>query len=227
MPHGASFEMDSSLEPWQMQPGESSLSYGAFCVYRDLGPTRTHAKAAKAVLEEESDWAAKSPTDKAVQISQKAKVFSGMATACLWTARSRAYDAAVDREKVQARMAAQREAAYQAGERHANIVLGGLAIASKYLQKIHDANDTKFGAARIEEMTIAEYLNLVTKLVPLERLVRGMDTPAENAAINDQMNGQSTRTSPEELKKIAREAAAEVQAAEPKPDQIVLEPPKE
>jgi hypothetical protein len=30
--------------PWERQPGESARSFGAFCLFRDIGPRRSHAE---------------------------------------------------------------------------------------------------------------------------------------------------------------------------------------
>lgn len=40
--------MPHPLQPWHMQPGESSRSFNRFCIYRDLGPARSLRKARQA-----------------------------------------------------------------------------------------------------------------------------------------------------------------------------------
>ncbi|MFC4060218.1 hypothetical protein ACFOWE_18090 [Planomonospora corallina] len=40
-------QMDATLDPWERQPGESLTRYAQFCVYRDLGRTRTLRKTAE------------------------------------------------------------------------------------------------------------------------------------------------------------------------------------
>jgi len=47
---------------WDRQPGESNPAYGAFCVYRDLGPQRSIAKACRELKKSKSTvapWSAK------------------------------------------------------------------------------------------------------------------------------------------------------------------------
>jgi hypothetical protein len=55
-----------SSAPWERQSGESAKSYGAFCVFRDIGPRRSHSECCrrfygegKANLAQISTWSSK------------------------------------------------------------------------------------------------------------------------------------------------------------------------
>ena len=66
-------DLDPDLDPWDQQPRESIRRHNQFCVYRDLGRSRTLRKAAE-------------------QLSLNADYLRGVASAMLWVERAEAWD---------------------------------------------------------------------------------------------------------------------------------------
>src|SRR5260370_12112867 len=81
--------------PWEQQPEETPRAYGAFCVYRDLGPRRTLAAAAAAFFERTGD-APERQVDK-------------WSSAHRWVERAAAWDRHLDAEGRAAQETARRE----------------------------------------------------------------------------------------------------------------------
>lgn len=217
--------MDDRVSPWEMQPSEGSAPFYAFTLYRDMGPTRSLRKLAVQMCEEEDDFAVLSRVDKATRIALKASGLEKYSIDNNWQARCKAYDFAMDREATAARLEGRKKAIQEASRRHANLALATIGVAMKWLEKFHDPRDDKFRNTRIEEMTIGEVLNAGKTGTTMERLALGMDTEDEAQANSDRLEGRTVST-PDQLKRIAREAAAEAISAEPSPE-IVIEPPKE
>ncbi len=98
-----------TIHPWDKQPRESNEAYAAFCVYRDLGPSRTLAAAYRAYREGTqkrlrgtfSDDASDKSTGLQVPGSWKKNRVSGN-----WNARAEAYDAHLLRSATEARASA-------------------------------------------------------------------------------------------------------------------------
>lgn len=49
MPAQVPITLSRDLDPWERQPGESSVRYGQFCTYLELGRLRSYAAAARAL----------------------------------------------------------------------------------------------------------------------------------------------------------------------------------
>lgn len=100
-------------EPWERQPEETVKAYAAFCVYRDLGPERSLAKAG-AVLGKNpgglEEWSSKND----------------------WVKRSAAWDAEQDRIARQAQL----DEIVKMRKRHAKLASDMLTKAAKALDKI-------------------------------------------------------------------------------------------
>ena len=135
---------EASSEPWEQQPGESSRAFGAFCVYRGLGPRRTLRAAAEAfyhrssgaVLRQLHTWSAK----------------------LRWVERASAWDRHLDAEARQAQEKARREMA----ERHAQ---EARALQAKAVERLR--------ALRPEELGAADVLRYFVEAAKLERLAQG------------------------------------------------------
>src|SRR5260370_1261316 len=135
---------ETAPAPWEQQPGETPRAYGAFCVYRDLGPRRTLAAAAAAFFERTGD-APERQVDK-------------WSSAHRWVERAAAWDRHLDAESCQAQEAARKEMA----ERHVREARG---LQAKALERLR--------ALRPEELSPADVLRYFVEAVKLERLALG------------------------------------------------------
>lgn len=223
------FRMDPKIDKWTLQPGESTEGFACFVLYRDLGPRRSMREAARAQLRDiDNEFDIQNEEEKARRIRSRQSCFEDHSKNYLWKHRVRAYDAAMDRELIEARLAGQRDAVYTAGQRHGQLSLGILGIAMKYLEKFHDKKGlNKFAEERIEAITIGELMNITKTGVLMERMALGMDSARESADLSATIEGRQGRLDPEEAKRIAREAALEIKAQEPDPASIILKPPTE
>ena len=106
---------EPSPAPWEQQPGESARAFGAFCVYRDLGPRRT-LRAAAASFYRRTAAALKRQLEK-------------WSSAFRWVERAAAWDRHLDAEARQAQETARREMA----ERHAR---EARALQAKALERL-------------------------------------------------------------------------------------------
>jgi hypothetical protein len=129
---------------WEQQPGESSRAFGAFCVYRDLGPRRS-LRAAAAAFYGRSAAALERQLDK-------------WSAAFRWVERASAWDRHLDAEACQAQEQARREMV----ERH---VREARALQGKALERLR--------ALAPEELGPAELLRYIVEAAKLERLALG------------------------------------------------------
>src|SRR5260370_36384640 len=130
--------------PWEQQPEETPRAYGAFCVYRDLGPRRTLAAAAAAFFERTGD-APERQVDK-------------WSSAHRWVERAAAWDRHLDAEGRAAQETARREMA----ERHGR---EARALPAKALERLR--------ALRPEELSPADVLRFFVEAAELERAALG------------------------------------------------------
>ncbi len=130
-----------SSAAWEQQPGESSRAFGAFCVYRDLGPRRSLRAAAAAFY---GRTAAASER----QIDKWSRAFR-------WIERASAWDRHLDAEACKAQEEARREMV----ERH---VREARALQGKALERLR--------ALCPEELGPADLLRYIVEAAKLERL---------------------------------------------------------
>lgn len=168
-----------TIHPWDKQPRESSEAYAAFCVYRDLGPSRTLAAAYRAYREGTqkrlrgtfSDDAPDKSTGLQVPGSWKKNRISGN-----WNARAEAYDAHLLRSATEARASAaavggekwlhrrdeQREYEWQLRSRAAKLI-------DRELTRLEGSDPSS-------PPSIGEVLRLVDMAVKVGRLACEMET---------------------------------------------------
>jgi hypothetical protein len=130
--------------PWEQQPGESSRAFGAFRVYRDLGPHRSLRAAAAAFY-------GRAATSLERQVDKWSHAFR-------WVERATAWDGHLDAEARQAQEKARRDMA----ERHAQEARG---LQAKALERLR--------ALRPEELGPADVLRYFVEAAKLERLALG------------------------------------------------------
>src|SRR6516164_6680801 len=113
---GRSFAMSGpSLEPWEQQTGESARAFGAFTVYRDLGPRRSLRAAATAFY-------GRSSASLERQVDKWSRAFR-------WVERANAWDQHLAAEGCKAQEEARREMV----ERH---VREARALQGKALERL-------------------------------------------------------------------------------------------
>src|SRR5271165_1042190 len=134
----------SESVPWEQQEKESSRAFGAFRVYRDLGPRRS-LRAAAAKFYERTSRALERQIDKWSQ-------------AFNWVERAGAWDRHLDAEACKAQEEARREMA----ERH---VREARALQAKALERLR--------SLRPEELEPAVLLRFFVEAAKLERLALG------------------------------------------------------
>jgi hypothetical protein len=166
---------ERSSAPWEQQPRESSRAFGAFSVYRDLGPRRS-LRAAAAAFYERSAAALERQVDK-------------WSRAFRWVERANAWDRHLDAEACQAQEQARREMA----ERH---VREARALQAKALERLR--------ALRPEELEPADLLRYIVEAAKLERLALGEPDTLQRHEVTGP-GGGALRFSLEEAVAAARE----------------------
>jgi len=146
---------DEEKHDWDRQPHETSRSYELFCVYRNLGPERSLAKARESA--------------EGIPSVARLKVLSRKWN---WVERCQKYD---DYLEHQDRLRQEKER-HQMRERHAKIAVLGQNIAVKGLEKL---------LARVQEdekaVAPADLTRLFDTSVKVERLSRGEPTEIEKS----------------------------------------------
>lgn len=135
--------MSDDLQPWERQPAEGARAFAAFCVYRDLGP-----------MERSTRLAAEKVGRSKSQIAHLSMKFR-------WPRRVAAYDKWCD----QVRLAKQRKALEEMGERHAGIAM---LVQTKALEKFQS-----MGGRDLSPQTAITMFDVGVRV---ERLARGMAT---------------------------------------------------
>jgi hypothetical protein len=135
---------ESSLAPWEQQPGESPRAFGAFGAYRGLGPRRSLRAAAAAFYGQPS-------AAKERQVDKWSRKFR-------WVERAGAWDRHLEAEACRAQEETRREMA----ERH---VKEARALQAKALERLR--------ALRPEELGPADLLRYIVEAAKLERLAVG------------------------------------------------------
>lgn len=154
---GNGSEIEPRLEPWDRQKGESRAAYASFVVFRDLGPSRTLARAAQ-----------ETGKTRATLMGHSAK-YGWVERAELWDARQ--YED--DREIV-------RRLRDEAVERQAAIGGGLVSLAMLRL-----AGDEAEGIEALHgnELGPAEIARFVEVGVRVERMALGMSTENVRGAL--------------------------------------------
>jgi hypothetical protein len=166
---------DSSPEPWEQQPGESSRAFGAFCAYRALGPRRSLRAAAAAFYGSTS--------------SSRERQFDKWSRAFNWVERTNAWDRHLDIEAREAQEQARREMA----ERH---LREARTLQGKALQRLQ--------ALTPEELGPADLLRFIVEAVKLERLALGEPDTVQRHELTGR-GGSALHFSLEEAVAAARE----------------------
>jgi hypothetical protein len=135
---------EPSAAPWEQQPGESARAFGAFCVYRNLGPRRS-LRASAAAFYGQTTAARERQVDK-------------WSRAFRWVERAGAWDRHLDAQARQAQEETRREMT----ERH---VKEARALQGKALERLR--------ALRPEELGPADLLRYIVEAAKLERLAVG------------------------------------------------------
>jgi hypothetical protein len=130
--------------PWEKQPKESARAFGAFCVYRDLGPRRTLSAAAATFYRRT-----------AATLKRQLELWS---SAFRWVERTSAWDRHLDAEARRAQETARQEMV----ERHAR---EARALQAKALERLR--------AILPEELSAADVLRYFVEAAKLERLALG------------------------------------------------------
>lgn len=152
---------------WERQEDETNRAYQAFCVYRDLGPTRSLKKAAKAFYGTETD-------PKLSQIN----TVKAWSSRFMWVSRAEAFDAERDRvDRIE--LEEHRRAMNERHRRLATFMQG------KAFERL---NSLKQG-----ELPPSQIANVVNVAANLERLATGEST--QN--VNTHLTGDALAASPE------------------------------
>jgi hypothetical protein len=135
---------DTAAAPWEQQPGESTRAFGAFCVYRDLGPMRSLRAAAVAFYGRET---------RSVE-----RQFDTWSSAFRWVERAGAWDRHLDAAARLAQVEARREMV----ERH---VKEARVLQAKALERLRSICP--------EELGPSDLLRFIVEAAKLERLALG------------------------------------------------------
>lgn len=181
-----------NIDPWDRLPRESSEAYAAFCVFRDLGPTRTLAAAYRAYREGTQRHPRGTFSDDASDKSAGLQVPGSWKKTRIsnnWNARAEAYDTHLLRSATEARASAlavggekwlqrrdeQREYEWQLRSRAAKLI-------DRELSRLEEADPSN-------PPSIGEVLRLVDMAVKVGRLACEMET--------DRTTSQPTAATPE------------------------------
>jgi hypothetical protein len=138
---------DEEKQGWDRQPRETSRSYELFCVYRNLGPERSLAKARESAS--------------GIPSVPRLKVLSRKWS---WVGRSRAYDDYIERQRRQQNERERR----QMNERQARIGVLAQNIVVRRMERLLAEVEKD-----IAEMTPSDLARLLDIGVKIERLARG------------------------------------------------------
>jgi hypothetical protein len=145
--------------PWDRRSGESKQAFHSFGVYRDLGPTRSLAKAAKALGKAEGT------------LEQQSTKYG-------WVERAEAWDFHVDRERQEARVEEERRSVTQ------QIQLGRLLRGTAAVRITGREAGARADGSLVEEvaaldpndMNAQDVARLASEGVRIERTAMGLPT---------------------------------------------------
>jgi hypothetical protein len=151
---------EPSSPPWERQPGESARAFGAFCVYRDLGPRRSLRAAAEKFYQRSS-----------AAVLRQCNTWS---SAFHWVERASAWDKHLDAEARRAQEEARREMA----ERQAR---EARALQAKAVERLK--------ALKAEELGPADVLRYFVEAAKLERLACGEPSAVQRQELTGRGGG--------------------------------------
>lgn len=166
---------DLATPPWERQPGESARAFGAFCVYRDLGPRRSLRAAAEKYYQRSS-----------LAVLRQCNTWS---SAFCWVERASAWDRHLDAEARRAQEEARRDMA----ERQAR---EARALQAKAVERLK--------VLRPEELGPADVLRYFVEAAKLERLALGEPDAVQRQELTGR-GGSPLRFSLEDVVAAARE----------------------
>ena len=157
----------TNLDPWEKQDGETSMSYAAFCTYRDMGTGRSLAKIVNIVY----------PESAADKYTVKLRQLSAWSAKHGWVARVEAYDVYLEaKERRENELEIKKMA-----KRHAQVSLLAMKKAVDRIKLI--------GEKDIEELTPKEALDYLRVAAELERKSRG--APDQIVELGGEVKGSS------------------------------------
>lgn len=106
---------EQQAEPWERQKSESTKAFEAFCIYRDMGTSRSISKVAQ-------------------QLSKSKQLLTRWSSTYGWVERCQAWDAEQDRISRQAQL----EEIKKMRKRHADLANAMLVKAAKAMKSLSD-----------------------------------------------------------------------------------------
>lgn len=211
-------DLDPEVPKWEMQPLENPEHFELFRVFRDMGPSRTISAVAEMVAKTDAVREGVTFDSETYQwrLSSKRVHVQRIATEKRWWERVQAYDRHMDRIALDEQEKARREAVREVSKRHAHVAKALTNLAGRKLEEIF----TERLKETLEKMSLGELMALSRNGIALERMIHGVDAIENEAtkATPDNTPQQSPTVGFEELKRVARVAAAEVASGQYDPD---------
>jgi hypothetical protein len=142
--------------PWEALPGESSKAYRAFCLYRDMGPSRSLDQASRAYHSRPDQ-----PANGGGRKNRASGTIRGWAQRWNWPGRALDWDRELDRVQREKQKAASAEM----GERQ---VREAMMLQQKAVERLR--------LLRPDDLSPREVLSYLIEAAKLERLARGEPT---------------------------------------------------
>lgn len=154
-------DQQEATPPWHRRKGESGKAYEAFCVFRDMGPSRSCGRVAS-------------------QLAKSGSLMRAWKLKWDWEQRADAWDRHLETQRDSAWVRAQTAHPDEIAAMNARHAEAALAIQQKALLKL-----AQIDAA---DLTIPQTLNWLVEAVKLERMARGeakADEPEGDVADQD------------------------------------------
>lgn len=161
-------------ERWERMPGEGMLAFEAFCVYRDLGPSRTHEKVRRSIVNEDNNPRRKSRR----QLQEWSAKWD-------WSARAVAYDEHLDSER---RIASQKELEHKRKamrDRHEGLAK---TLTKMVLTKVFPDKNDPTKMADLGDLKLSDIPHFIKVATDLDRMVLDMPTEIIAARVGNQDN---------------------------------------
>lgn len=130
----------NSIKSWERLPEETSRAYKAFCIYRDMGPSRSIQKVAQ-------EWSSGGHTSRLKEWSSKSH----------WTERATAYDEYLD----EIRRSEQEDEIREMAERHAR---EAQLLQDKAIEKLESLNIDE-----MKPQDVVKFYDIAVKIERLSR----------------------------------------------------------